>query len=100
MKIRQGRRNARNIYLQIGDEPSDQDISIGYIREPRWAKAVCEAANAAYGGVVPSAQASFALDADWQRAEELRTERLGPGPSDIPEMKDTDRPSASLRDDS
>lgn len=35
MKIRQGRRNGHNLYVQFGEEPSDDDVSIGYIRDAR-----------------------------------------------------------------
>lgn len=37
---------------------------------------------------------SFVLEADWERAEELRTERLGPSEQDI--RADPERPSATL----
>ena len=95
MKIRQGRRNKHNLYIMLGDEPSEHDISMGYIRFPQWAQTLVEAVN---GGVVQ--RQSFVTDASWQRAEELRTERLGPGQDDIPEIKDEGRPSTSLRDGS
>jgi hypothetical protein len=31
MKIRTGRRNSRNLYLQLGDEPGDGDPCIGFM---------------------------------------------------------------------
>jgi hypothetical protein len=30
MKLRAGRRNGRNLYLQLGDEPRDDDPCIGF----------------------------------------------------------------------
>lgn len=32
MKLRQGRKNPLNLYVQMDAEPSDDDLSIGYIR--------------------------------------------------------------------
>lgn len=40
MKIRQGRRNGHNLYVQFEDEPSDDDISIGYIVDPDIARII------------------------------------------------------------
>lgn len=32
MKLRAGRRNPRNLYIQIGDEPSDaEDLPVGFM---------------------------------------------------------------------
>jgi hypothetical protein len=31
MKLRPGQKNPRNVYLQIGDEPSDTDPPIGFM---------------------------------------------------------------------
>lgn len=36
--LRQGRRNKSNLYVQFGDEPSDDDLSIGYISNPELAR--------------------------------------------------------------
>lgn len=30
MKLRPGRKNPRNLYLQLGDQPADDDPSIGF----------------------------------------------------------------------
>ena len=79
--------------MQLGDEPADTDISLGYIRHAHWAKALCEAANAA-GGVVPGR--SFNVDTEWDRSEELRTDRLGPSQDDV-KVDDPDRPVKRLR---
>lgn len=95
MILRQGRKNKYNLYLQLGDEPSDNDVSLGYVRYPQWGKAICDAVNGTTGGVVPGT-----VEADWQRAEELRVTRLGPGQDDIPEMNDKERPGASLHPNS
>lgn len=35
MKIRQGRRNGSNLYVQICKEPGGEDLSVGYITDPR-----------------------------------------------------------------
>ena len=34
MKIRQGRKQDRNLYIQLGDEPSDEDEYLGVIFDP------------------------------------------------------------------
>lgn len=31
MKLRPGRKNSRNLYLQLGDEPSDADPPVGFL---------------------------------------------------------------------
>lgn len=46
-------------------------------------------------GVVPSA-GSFVLEADWERAEELRQDRLGPTDKDVTLPDDPERPGATL----
>jgi hypothetical protein len=33
-KLRCGRKQARNLYLQLGDEPSDEDEYVGVIFDP------------------------------------------------------------------
>lgn len=38
MKLRQGRKNPLNLYVQFGDEPADGDLSIGYVRDERVAR--------------------------------------------------------------
>jgi hypothetical protein len=40
VKIRQGRRNGLTLYLQMGDEPSDLDPSIGFTVEPGIAEVI------------------------------------------------------------
>lgn len=50
MRIRQGRRNPRNLYIQTGDDPSEQDISIGYIRFPATAAYLVERMNFSSAG--------------------------------------------------
>lgn len=34
MKIRTGRKNLRNLYLQSGEDPSDKDICLGLMIDP------------------------------------------------------------------
>lgn len=43
MKVRRGRRNHRNLYLQLGDEPSDADPCIGFMVDEDEAALVAEA---------------------------------------------------------
>lgn len=43
-RFRVGRRRPTNIYVQLGDEPSDVDPQIGYANEG-WAKTLVEQAN-------------------------------------------------------
>lgn len=43
MRLRQGRRNARTLYLQLGDDPSDQDVSLGFMVDPNVAALIGEA---------------------------------------------------------
>jgi len=92
VRIRQGRKNPHNLYMQIGEEPADTDISIGYIRYARWAEALVAAVNRS-GGVVPDR--SFTADTEWDRSEELRTDRLGPEDEDV-KVDDPDRPTKRL----
>lgn len=33
VKIRQGRKVAKTIYIQLGEEPSDDDTLVGYIED-------------------------------------------------------------------
>lgn len=49
MKIRQGRKNGHNLYLQFGDEPSDRDISIGYVKYPELAQWIVDAVDLSGG---------------------------------------------------
>lgn len=49
MKIRTGRRNKHSLYIQFGDEPSDDDRSIGYIADPELAKWLCHEVQFADG---------------------------------------------------
>lgn len=46
MKIRQGRKVGRTIYLQEGPEPSDDDPLIGCVDTPEFGALVVEAVNA------------------------------------------------------
>ena len=51
MKIRQGRRNGRNLYLQLGPEPDDTDPCLGFIIDPRVAFLLADCVNGfAYTG--------------------------------------------------
>lgn len=45
MKIRQGRKNGRNLYLQLGREPSDSDPCLGFIIDPAVARAMLDVLN-------------------------------------------------------
>ena len=47
MKIRTGRKNPRNLYLQRGDEPSDDDRCLGLIINPDDAKLICDGLTSA-----------------------------------------------------
>lgn len=42
MKLRQGRKNPLNLYVQLGDEPDDDDLSVGYVRNPDVARWIVE----------------------------------------------------------
>lgn len=87
MILRQGRKNPHTLYFQVGPEPdSERDISVGYIREAKWARALVEAVNRT-GGVVPPRVT--VADAEWERAEELRPDRLGPDTQDISPADET-----------
>jgi hypothetical protein len=35
VRLRQGRRNGRNLYLQLGPEPHETDPCLGFIIDPR-----------------------------------------------------------------
>lgn len=43
MRLRQGRKNPLNLYVQMDDESSDDDLSIGYIRDPDVAHLIAQA---------------------------------------------------------
>lgn len=45
MKIRLGRHQDRNLYIQLGDEPSDQDEYLGVIFDPHRADSVVQILN-------------------------------------------------------
>src|ERR1044072_9807912 len=85
MRIRQGRRNKYNLYLMLGKEPSDMDPSIGYIRNARIAQEIVARVNGSDETVL---RQSSVADASWERSEELRPDRLGPGP-DLPIRDET-----------
>lgn len=93
-KIRQGRRNKHNLYLMVdpAGTPSDDDLPIGFITSVKIAEDIVRLVNG--DGVEP--RKTFVVDAAWQRAEELREERLGPGEDDVPKPDDEDRPSRTL----
>lgn len=42
MKLRPGRRNPRTLYLQLGEEPSDQDPCVGFMVDDDTAALVSE----------------------------------------------------------
>ena len=48
MKIRQGRKQDRNLYIQMGDEPSDDDEYLGVIFDPIRAKYLVQILNEEY----------------------------------------------------
>lgn len=84
MRIRQGRKDKHTLYMMIGSEPNDGDISIGYVRNPRIAQEIVARVN----GSEDNPRQSSVADASWERAEELRSDRLGPGP-DLPVHDET-----------
>lgn len=45
MKLRKGRKIPRNLYIQIGDEPSDLDVDIGRVESEALAEFLIECAN-------------------------------------------------------
>jgi hypothetical protein len=45
VKIRAGRKQDRNLYIQLGDEPSDEDEYLGVIFDPARAAALIEILN-------------------------------------------------------
>lgn len=45
MRLRPGRHQARNLYVQLGDEPSDDDEYIGVIFDPARAEALIAIIN-------------------------------------------------------
>jgi hypothetical protein len=45
VKIRLGRHQDRNLYVQLGDEPSDEDEYLGVIFDPTRAKFIVEILN-------------------------------------------------------
>ena len=47
MKIRTGRKQDRNLYIQLGDEPSDEDEYLGVIFDPIRAAILVEILNGA-----------------------------------------------------
>lgn len=98
MRVRQGRKNPHNLYLIIGDDPSDDDLSIGYIKYPNIAEEIVRLCNAE-GGVAPKRTESMVVDASWERSEELRLDRLGPEEKDV-QNTDPERPGKALRGNS
>lgn len=46
VKLRQGRKVAKTIYIQTGDEPSDEDPLVGYIEDPALAALIVARFNA------------------------------------------------------
>lgn len=45
MILRQGRHQARNLYIQMGDEPADEDEYVGVFFDPMRAEAMCQIFN-------------------------------------------------------
>lgn len=45
MKLRVGRKQDRNLYIQLGDEPSDEDEYLGVIFDPMRAAVLVEMVN-------------------------------------------------------
>jgi hypothetical protein len=45
MKVRQGRHQDRNLYIQMGDEPADEDEYLGVIFDPVRARYVVQILN-------------------------------------------------------
>lgn len=43
MRIRAGRRNPHTLYLQVGDEPSEDDLRIGFMIDPTEAAFLADA---------------------------------------------------------
>lgn len=63
MKIRTGRRNPRNLYLQLGDDPSDTgDICLGLIIDPQVAAEIADIVNG-HAGPTDDAGALLIRDA-------------------------------------
>jgi len=54
-----------------------------------------KASKSPIAGVVPP-RGSFVLEANWERAEELRMDRLGPTEEDVKMPDDSERPAATL----
>lgn len=42
MKLRPGRRNGRNLYLQLGAEPSDSDHCVGFVVDDGIAEVIAD----------------------------------------------------------
>lgn len=45
MKLRQGRKIPRNLYMQVADEASDYDLDIGRVDSPELAEWLCHVVN-------------------------------------------------------
>lgn len=45
MKLRQGRRNPHNVYVQFGDEPADDDVCVGFFINGDIAAWLCRDGN-------------------------------------------------------
>lgn len=43
MKLRPGRRNPRDLYLQLGDQPDDQDPCVGFMIDADTAPLIADA---------------------------------------------------------
>lgn len=57
MKLSLGRKNIRTLYVQLGDEPSDDDPPVGFAVDWHTAMALCLVANAHLLGESPEQQA-------------------------------------------
>lgn len=45
MKLRTGRRNLRTLYVQLGDEPTDDDPCLGLVLDQHAAAILCRLVN-------------------------------------------------------
>ena len=64
MKLRPGRHNPRTLYLQVGDEPSDQDVCVGMMIDDDTAPLIADGLNSPWhlNEILLSAQARTAAD--------------------------------------
>lgn len=70
MKLRTGRKNGRNIYIQLGDEPHDTDPQVGCIDTSILADAMVQTFNRYYPDDVQDIWLGnhiAVFDLDWER---------------------------------